>query len=224
DYVIWADEHFFEIFDFELLAQKEEVILNETNEIVLTQRIADEYFKEVNGNYQAIIGKSIKVANYQDPFTVVGICKNIPSNSLLNFNLLLSYQSCIRYWGEGADNSWQWSDFYHYLELEPKTDVTALETKFVDFSERHFRGAEVSGSNEVFTLQALKDAHLFSTDLEYEVGNTTNGRAVISLLIIAFFILIIAWINYINLSSVRAIERAKEVGVRKVVGASKGHL
>ncbi len=220
----WVDEHFFEVFDFELLAGDRMSLLDAPNEIVLPKPIADRYFPAAKDDYNAIIGETLIIDRYTDPFKVVGVLAEIPANSNLDFGLLLSYSSFIKYAGEAADNSWTWSDFYHYLELEPGTDVAALEAKFADFSDRHFRGAEVSGSNEKFTLQAMSDIHLNSQDLEYEIAQTANGRAVWSLLIIAFFILFIAWINYVNLSSVRAIERSKEVGVRKVVGANRSQL
>ncbi|MEM9847700.1 MAG: FtsX-like permease family protein, partial [Bacteroidota bacterium] len=153
-----------------------------------------------------------------------GVIENVPAHSSLQFEVLGSYASFVKYMGAGADVSWTWSDFYHYLELAPDTDVAALEAKFTAFSERHFQGTAVSGSEEIFTLQALADAHLYSSELEYEIGTTTNARAVWSLLIIAFFILVLAWINYVNLSSVRAIERSKEVGVRKAIGATRFQL
>ncbi|MEO1260967.1 MAG: ABC transporter permease [Bacteroidota bacterium] len=221
---LWVDEHFLEIFDFELLASEGLQILDEPNEIVLPRFLADRYYPMAKGNYERILGEELQIDRYDGTYKIVGICENVPANSLLEFEMLLSYASAVKYWGEEAGNSWRWSDFYHYLELEEGTDVAELEAKFVDFSERHFRGAEVSGSEELFTLQPLSEAHLYSADLEYEIGRTANGRAVWSLLIIAFFILVIAWINYVNLSSVRAIERAKEVGVRKVIGATRGQL
>jgi putative ABC transport system permease protein len=221
---LWADEHFFQIFDFTLLAQNDLKVLDEPNELVLSQSLAERYFPDSEDNYELVLGKELTIDTYQEPFKIVGVCEDIPKNSLLQFDLLISYASATRYWGEGADNSWTWSDFYHFIEVEKGTDIGVLEAKFIDFSERHFRGTEVSGSQEIFTLQPLTDAHLYSQDLEYEIGQTTNGRSVWSLLIIAFFILLIAWINYVNLSSVKAIERAKEVGVRKVLGATKGQL
>jgi len=221
---LWVDEHFFEIFDFKMLAQSKPSLLNETNEIILTQQLADYYFPSIKGNYELAINQEFKIDRYPDVFKVVGVMEDVPANSSLDFQLLLSYASCIRYWGEGADNSWTWSDFYHYVELEENTDVAALETKLEGFSERRFKGSEVSGSKEVFTLQPLADMHLHSQGLEYEIAKTNNGRAVWALGLIALFILLIAWINYINLSSVRAMERAKEVGVRKVLGATHRQL
>lgn len=220
----FADEHFLEIFDFKLIAQTKANVLNETNEIVLTKKMVAQYFPAVKDNYEAVLGEELRLNRLPDVFKIVGVCEDVPSNSFLQFNLLTSYATRIRYWGEGAGNSWTASNYYHFLELEEGTNYQALETKFADFSQRHFRGTEVTGSKEVFTLQPFSDAHLYSSDLEYEIGQTNSGRSVWSLLIISFFILLLAWINYVNLSSVRAMERSKEVGVRKVLGATKTQL
>ncbi len=222
--MLYADDRFFEVFSFEMLETSEDTVLKTVNEIVLTESVAKKIFGITEGAYGQILGKTIQYNRYTEPLEITGVCKDVPNNSLLEFDVLLSYPTFINMAGEGADNSWNWSDFYHYLVLKPGTDVAALEAKFEDFSNRHFRGNEVSGSLEKFSLQALKDAHLNSSDLEYEIGVTANGDAVWSMLIIAFFILLIAWINYVNLSSVRAIERAKEVGIRKVIGAKRGQL
>lgn len=221
---LYSNNDFFKIFDFNILAGDRNNLLAATNEVVLTASLARKVFDLVDDNFNAIIGKSIELDNDADPYKITGVCADPPANSLLSFDLMASYPTIVRYFGEQADNSWTFSDFYHYLELEPGTDVAALEAKFAAFSERYFKGSEVSGSQEEFELQPLTDAHLYSSDLEYEIGMTNNGRMVWSLLLIAFFILLIAWINYINLSSIRAIERAKEVGVRKVIGAAKGQL
>lgn len=220
----WADKHFFEIFDFRLIAQTKANVLNETNEMVLTKTMVAQYFPAAKDNYEAVLGEELRLNRFPDVFKIVGVCEDVPSNSFLQFDLLVSYATRIRYWGEHAGNSWTWSDFYHFLELEEGANQVALEEKFTAFSQRHFRGTEVSGSEEVFTLQPFSDAHLYSSDLEYEIGQTNSGRAVWSLLIISFFILLLAWINYVNLSSVRAMERSKEVGVRKVLGATKIQL
>lgn len=224
DLMMWVDEHFFEIFDFKIVAREKVNLLAETNEVVLSQAVADQYFPAARGQYDSIIGEEVRLNHDPDPYRIVGISENVPANSLLDFDVLVSFATHIRYQGTASDESWTWSDFWHFIEVQPEADVAALEAKLPAFSDRHFRGAEVSGSEEVFTLQALKDAHLYSGGLEYEIGRTASGKSVWSLLIIAFFILVIAWINYVNLSSVRAIERAKEVGVRKVVGARRSAL
>lgn len=222
--MFWADEHFFEIFDFPLLAKESDQLLEASNEVAISRTVADAYFPWAKGDYSAVVGKEIFLGKETNPFKIVTVFEDVPANSLLQFNVLGSFSTIIKERGKEAVESWTWSDFWHYLELKPGTDVAALEAKLPAFSERYFQGAKVSGSEEVFSLQALKDAHLYSKGLEYEIGETANGRAVWSLLIVAFFILVIAWINYVNLSSVRAMERAKEVGVRKAIGAKRGQL
>lgn len=224
DGFLWVDEHFCEMFDFPILAKSDDRFLAETNQVVLTRSVADFYFPGAKGNYSEVLGKIVFLETDNNPYKITGVCADVPANSSLKFKALSSFASVINRAGKDADESWTWSDFWHYIELKPGVDVAALQAKFPAFSDRYFRGTEVSGSKEVFSLQPLKDAHLYSAGLEYEIGETANGKAVWSLLIIAFFILIIAWINYINLSSVRAIERAKEVGVRKVVGARRSML
>jgi len=220
----FVDEHFFEIFDFKLLAKEKDKLLDAVGQIVVTRDVADQYFPSSKGDYQSVLGKTVYLQTDTNGYKIVGVAENIPANSLIKFDLLASYATYLRLAGNDADVSLTWSDFHHFIELKPGTDAKAVEAKLPAFSDRYFKGAEVSGSKEVFTLQPMKDAHLYSAGLEYEIGQTANGRAVWSLLIIAFFILIIAWINYVNLSSVRAIERAKEVGVRKVLGAERTAL
>jgi putative ABC transport system permease protein len=107
--------------------------------------------------------------------------------------------------------------------LKPGTDFKAFNAKLGAFSQKHFEGNKISGSDEKFYLQPLSKAHLHS-DFEYEIGKTGSATVVWGLLIIALFIITIAWVNYINLATARAVERAKEVGIRKVVGGLRKQL
>src|SRR6202012_2220322 len=109
------------------------------------------------------------------------------------------------------------------IQLRHGADYKAVQAKFGGFSQRHFDGNKVSGSVEKFYLQPLARAHLYS-DFEYEIGKTGSATVVWGLLIIASFIIVIAWVNYINLSTARSVERAREVGVRKVIGAARVQL
>jgi putative ABC transport system permease protein len=109
------------------------------------------------------------------------------------------------------------------VQLKPGTDYRKVEARLPAFSEQHFQGNKVTGSDEQFHLQPLLQAHLHS-DYEYEIGVVGNGTVVWGLFVIALFIIAIAWINYINLSTAKAVDRAKEVGVRKVLGAHRGQL
>jgi putative ABC transport system permease protein len=109
------------------------------------------------------------------------------------------------------------------LLLKKDTDYKTLENKFADFSDRYFQGDKVTGSHEEFFLQPLDDIHLYS-NYEYEYAETINGKAVWIMLLVSIIILVIACINYINLTIARAIERAKEVGVKKTMGVARIQL
>jgi putative ABC transport system permease protein len=219
----FADEHFFAVFDFPLLATDGTEILKDRYTIVLSEKTARKYFTITDNNFTAVIGRTLYWGLDKQPYKVTAVFSNIPENSHLQFDALVSYSTLISPENRDADESWTWSDMRHYLLLKPGTDYKALEAKFEDFSQRHFQGDKVSGSIEKFFLQPLKDAHLYS-DYEYDVAKTANGKAVWAMLIVAGFILLIAWINYINLTTSRALERAKEVGLRKVMGAFRGQL
>lgn len=219
----FADEHFFSVFSFKILAGERPDILKEPYNAVLTEATALKYFGRSNESYADLIGKTFYWGLDAQPYTVKGVCENIPSNSHIQFDVLVAYATLFAGEDKNADNSWTWSDMRHYLVLKPGTDYKVLESKFPGFSERYFQGDKVTGSVEKFYLQPLRDAHLFS-DYEYDIAVTASGKAVWAMLIVAFFILTIAWINYINLTTSRALDRAKEVGLRKVMGAVKVQL
>lgn len=218
--LLYVDNNFFQLLSYPLLVGDAASALQEVSSLVLTESRAKALFG-ADQDVTQLIGKPVYYNNQQ--LTIKGICQDMPANTIMQYGFFVSYATFVNF-NPDADNSWTWSDFYHYLELAPGTDVDALEAKFEAFSQRHFNGEEVSGAEEHFYLQPLKEAHLNSSDLEYEMGTTANGRSVSTMLLIAFFILMLAWINYVNLATVRAIERSREVGVRKIVGARRSQL
>ncbi|MDN5210657.1 ABC transporter permease [Fulvivirgaceae bacterium BMA12] len=218
-----VDKHFLKVFSFPLLAGDRESALNKPNTAAISASLAKKHFNITNGNYQKLLGTTIQLGLQPNPFTITGVFEDIPQNSHIDFDLLYSYTTLINSTDGDADDSWQWSDFRHYLVLKPETDVNALERKFIDFSRQYFKGSEVSGSEEEFVLQPLKNTHLFS-NYEYDIARVANGQTVWTLFYVALFILVIAWINYINLTTSKALERAREVGLRKVVGAYRRQL
>lgn len=218
----FTDEYFFSVFSFKMLAGDRSSMLKHDHSAVLSESMARKYFEFSGNDISTLIGKTFYWGRDQTPYEVKGICADIPDNSHIRFDALVSYATLIGF-AEEADNSWTWSDMRHYLVLKPGVDYKELESKFDAFSERYFQGDKVSGSVEKFYLQPLKDAHLYS-DYEYDIAQTANGKAVWAMLVVAIFILIIAWINYVNLTTSRALERAKEVGLRKVMGAFKSQL
>lgn len=220
---VFADEYFLTIFTFPMMAGSASDALKGRYRMVLTESTARKYFAFSGDDWSQVIGKYLYWGTDPEPYTVSGICADIPDNSHLQFDALASYQTLYTPENHGADDNWTWSDMRHYVVLKPGVDYKTLEAKFDDFSQRHFQGDKVSGSVEKFFLQPLKDAHLYS-DYEYDIAKVASGKAVWSMLVVAGFILMIAWINYINLTTSRALERAREVGVRKVMGAIRGEL
>lgn len=220
DYLI-ADEHFQSFFSYKFIQGDRKTCLDAAFKMVLTKRFAERLIK--NGQKVTdLIGKPLYF-NYHEPFMITGIMENPPKNSHLQFDFVTSYKSFIAIAGEGADTSWDWSDFYHYIKLKEGVDPATVNAKLIDFGKRYFKGGEVSGSVEKFYLQPLSEVHL-DDSMEYEIGVVTNGSTVWLMLAIAIFIIGIAWINYINLNTNRAIQRAKEVGIRKSVGALKSQI
>ena len=213
---------FFEMFDFELLAGSPEDLVNERMNIVLTETTARSLFDIEGDDFSGLVGEFIYLNRDTDPTKVTGIVADPPINGHLQFGLLFS-RVTMTSGNPSADFGWTGSDYYHYLQLVPGADAAQLEAKFEDFSNKYFRGDEVTGTFEKFHLQRLTDIYLYS-DYEYEIVKLGNGQMIWTLMLVAAFILLMAWINYINLTNSRSLERAKEVGVRKVVGAERSQL
>lgn len=213
---------FFEIFDYELLAGTPDGLVKDIYNIVLTESTARSLFDIEGKDFSQVVGKLVYLNRDTPPTKVTGVISDPPVNSHLQFGMLFSRETMTNA-SPSAEFSWTGSDYYHYLQLTPGANADQLEAKFEAFSEKYFRGDEVTGTFERFHLQALTDIYLYS-DYEYEIVKLGNGKMVWALMIVAGFILLMAWINYINLTNSRALERAKEVGVRKVVGAGRGQL
>ncbi len=220
-----VDNEFLSVFSYPLLAGDAKTAMKDPNTIILTETLARKIFSVQDNDLSSLLGKTLKITRDSLPYKITGICKDIPANSHLQFELLGSYITLYTQknpWKE-AEYDFTDSDFWHYLQLKPGTDYKLLEAKFAAFSQRHFQGNKISGSDEKFLLQPLLNAHLYS-DYEYEIGKTGSSMAVWGMLIIASLIIIIAWVNYINLTTARSMNRAKEVGIRKVSGATRTQL
>src|SRR6185437_14887755 len=185
------------------------------------------------GNEPAL-GKRLKglYNGSTESFEVTGVFKDYPANSHLILNHLVSFSSLSQIRREQGDSSnssnlsWGWYDFYIYLQLKPGASYKALEAKLPAFCDRHMNNDDWHKKNNVrqeLHLIPLSDIHLYSNyNQEAEVNG--NGKAVRFLFLIAFLIIAIAWVNYTNLATSRSLERAKEVGIRKVMGAIRGDL
>lgn len=211
---VFADSTAFDIFSWKMLAGNPEEALVAPNSVVLTKSIAQKYFGDKNA-----IGQSLRVEN-QETFTVTGVIEDIPANSHLNFNGLVS-MSTFRKWRPEIFTEWGYIDFYTYFLIPEQTDIKTLEAKIKGFVSRHYP----KSSNDLYTIafEPLSAAYLHSK-AQRQPGPTGSLSNVYIFSIIAMFILLIACINFVNLSTARSMERAREVGVRKAVGAYQNGL
>jgi putative ABC transport system permease protein len=215
-----VDSSVFEIFDFKLLKGNQEQVLAGPNKAVISEKAAKKYFGDTDP-----IGKSI-AWNGDRKFEVTGVFKDIPANSHIKFDFMLSYQTLNNMTGNQSETAWGWYDFNTYVLLEKGTDVKALQQKWDAYLIKA-RGEDWKkyGSRQEFILQPMLDIHLYANLLqESQPDERGDGDSVYALTFIALFILIIAWVNYINLATAKSMDRANEVGVRKVMGAEKKQL
>ncbi|MEO7992091.1 MAG: ABC transporter permease [Chryseolinea sp.] len=215
-----TDPAVFEVFDFKLLKGDKATSLQGPNKAVISQRAAKKYFGD-----EEPIGKTISWDGNRK-FEVAGIIENIPDNSHIKFDFMFSYETLNKETQNASETQWGWYDFNTYVLLQPGTDVKALQAKWDDWLFKN-RGEDwkKNNSKQEFILQPLLGIHLYANLLqESQPDERGDGDSVYALTIIAFFILIIAWVNYINLATAKSFERANEVGVRKVMGAQKDQL
>ncbi|WP_305982061.1 ABC transporter permease [Roseivirga thermotolerans] len=225
--VLFTEPSFFSIFSFELLQGDAHTALSSPNAVVITQKIADKYF---GSSHDAIIGQSLRInGGYtNEEFTITGILKDVPANSHLNFDILLPLQKVLQsnqYTQPGAD--WGWTNFFVYALLNPQVTEQQAEQKIANLMHR-YRAEELesSGTREVLSLEPILDVHLQSSidNEDGEQANKTDMGTIYFLIVIALFILVIAWINFINLSTAKATERGVEVGIKKAMGAIRPQL
>ncbi|MFC2112427.1 ABC transporter permease [Bacteroidota bacterium] len=216
--IYMADTSFFEVFSFKLLAGNPDNILDNPLEMVVSESAARKYFGEEDP-----IGKSLRY-NGQVEIMITGIFQDVPRNSHLKPDIVVSWETIIQFQGPDVNTAWQWDGFFNYLQLVPGSDYKEFEEKIPAFVEAEIgQDMEQWSAGVIFNLQPLQSIHL-NSDFMFEAEANGNEKSVYALLIIAIFLVLIAWINYINLSSSRALERAREVGMRKVTGAFREQL
>ncbi|OEK04518.1 ABC transporter permease [Roseivirga misakiensis] len=221
-FTILVEPSFFKVFSFDVLAGNPATVFDAKRKMVVSESTAKKLFPGDNESWEEHLGKIIEMGSSRLEYELVGVIEDAPENSSLQYQIILSRATTFDFF-QDAEFSWNGSDYFHYILLDDKADVAALEAKFEDFSQKYFKGDQVTGTFEKFHLQPLEDVYLYS-DYEYENHTTASGSMVWTLILVAAFILAMAWINYINLATSKSLQRAKEVGVRKVVGASKGQL
>jgi putative ABC transport system permease protein len=217
-FIATVDSTFLEIFDFEVVQGDRSTALDDPYSIMITETTALKFFSSPSD----ALGNSLTFRDKE--YKVTGILKDVPENSHMKFDALIS-MTTITSEEKEFNNRWGSNFLNTYLVLHPQTDIKALEAKFPAFMSRHMDNPDINKFYVLF-LQQLKDVHLASTDIEHDYNNYRkfNGKYLDVFAIVGGFILLIAGLNFMNLTTARASHRWKEIGVRKTVGAKKLQL
>ncbi|RIV17231.1 ABC transporter permease [Fibrisoma montanum] len=213
--IVLADSTFFDVFSFRLTRGNPAEVLRGPNSIVLSETMARKYF----GN-QDPVNKVLTIDNTYK-FRVTGVMQDVPAQSHLNVNFVGSLGVLRDMVGAERMANWGWQQFFTYIVLPENYDPDKLNSKLPAFFAQH---AGDEAGNDNYHLQALKDVHLRSTDIEYDLARKGDIRYVYAFAVVALFTLLIACFNFMNLSTARSARRAKEVGLRKAVGAERTQL
>jgi putative ABC transport system permease protein len=226
DKLAFVDPNFFSVFTMPLIEGDSKNVLAQANTIVVSETLAKKYF----GSGEAV-GKVISINGDTGYYKITGVMKDMPSNSHFQFDLLASLTG----FKDATNDSWMYGSYYTYLLLKPGADLTTMQGKLPGMVEKYM-GPQIQqqmglsleqfrtkGNQLGFTLQPLTSIHLYShTNTEFEPGG--NASYVYIFGGIALFMLVVACINFVNLSTAGASKRAKEVGIKKVIGSERGQL
>ena len=230
--LLLADSNFFNFFSFELLEGNPDEILNKPDQLVLTESTAQKYFGYVRGDQESPIGKSLVMGSNKTNCQIVGIMKDPPTNSHFTFDMVLSMVT----WDFSRRTQWTSNSLYSYVKLREDADPEIVNASLLELSDKYvgpeieqFLGTSLkewraSGTgNYAYRMQPMLDIRLFSKT-DGNIEGSGDIAYVYLLSAISIFIIVIACINFMNLSTARATGRAKEVGIRKTVGAYRSRL
>ncbi len=210
-----VDDDFFTLFSFPLLSGNAADVLKNPNSVVLTETTAKKYF----GSIDKAMGKTIMI-DKELPLQVTGIAKDVPSNSDLDFDLIVPLAN---YKNSGNMTTWINNGLYTYVLLDPHVTQQQVESRFPQFMEKYM-GSDMKKFGLQFSLSLTPLKDVYFENAAFDGVKHGDKSVVYVFLSIAVLILLIACINFMNLSTIRAAERSKEVGLRKVLGALRSNL
>lgn len=212
----YAEANFFNFFDFDLLKGDKSTCLDGPNKVVITERVARKYFKDADP-----IGKILLFRSHigEEACEVTGIMKDMPVNSHARYNMLISYRTLPKW----MDEYWYRHEVYSYVLLKSPGLKNQVEEAFPAMSEKFKTEEALKNKTWAIQLVNLRDVHL-NPQKSYETETKGNRSSMLVLICTALAILCIAWINYINMTVARSMERAKEIGIRRASGASRRQI
>jgi putative ABC transport system permease protein len=227
EHVAHADSTFFDVFTLPAIEGDTRTALDEPNTVVISESMAKKYFNSVHA-----LGKTIEVKDQKSPlYKVTAVIKDIPQNSHFHFDFLFSMKNVEYNWGQLTSHN-----FYTYIRLKKGTDPKAFEKNFDQYIDKYVLPEakqfmninsmdefKKAGNSLVYSLMPLTQIHLHS-NRQFELSPGGNIQYVYIFSAVALFILVIACINFMNLTTARSANRAREVGIRKVLGTEKGQL
>ncbi len=214
-YLVFTDVTFFNIFDLPLVEGSKDEVLQRPGSVVLTEKLAKKYFGERDP-----LGQSLEIKG--EALRVEGVLQDLPQKTHLKIDMLVSMATFKQIYGvQGTFTSYWWPAVWTYVKLRPDADVTAINQQLPELIKQ-YRDADMA-ANYVPQLQPLQDIHLFSNYYN-EMKANASIDLVFLLAFVGLLILLIACINYMNLSIVQAARRAKEIGIRKANGARRSSL
>jgi putative ABC transport system permease protein len=213
--LFFVDSTLFDVFDFKLEQGNPAAALAEPNSIILTKNLAEKYY----GN-ESPVGKTL-IFEGGINLKVTGVFAEQPAQSHIDFDGLISYSTINTFVGPGFGTNWIWNPAWTYLLLNDDVKPEELEKEFPDFIQKYY--PDIIKNQITHWLQPLEDIHLTS-DLDYEMKKNGSLATIYIFGVVGILILIIACINFMNLATARSVKRAREVGMRKVLGAERSQL
>ncbi|HMB89195.1 MAG TPA: ABC transporter permease [Rhodothermales bacterium] len=209
-----ADRHFFEVFSFPLVQGNPQTALAQPKSVVLCEHLVAKYF-----DGEDPVGQTVKLGTSGTEYTVTGVVAEVPQNSHFRFHILYSFDPEALF---GSPDSWLGGAYPTYIVLKEGAQPAAVEAAIADLREKYLTPKAMEKVS--YRLQPLTHIHLHSHLAGSELGENGDMRYIYLFSTIALLVLLIACINYMNLATARAAQRAMEVGVRKTLGASRGDL
>lgn len=211
----FVDSTYQRVFDFQLVKGSAATALDNPNSVILTESMVRKYFQD-----EEPMGKMLRFQGQTD-LLVTGVMKDMPLNSHFHPDFLASFSTLRGFYNNNSFSGWYWNPCWTYVLLNANVDPADLEAKFPEFAQKYLPA--IIKDDVYFKLQPLTDIHLKS-HLQFEMEANSSEANIYLFSGVAIFVLLIACINFMNLSTARSMNRAKEVGMRKVIGGQKKQL